>query len=59
MNTSGMIPADTITAFDSTETELKLGLGVSQRLSLSLLYQGLFSSQSESSRLAGGLNFSF
>ncbi|BCM90402.1 hypothetical protein IAD21_02254 [Abditibacteriota bacterium] len=43
----------------STETELNLGVGVSQRLSLNLLYQGLFSSQSESSRLAGGLNFSF
>ncbi len=43
----------------STETELNLGFGVSQRLSLNLLYQGLFSSQSESSRLAGGLNFSF
>ena len=42
-----------------TETELKLGLGVSRRLSLSLLYQGLTSSQSESSRMAGGLNFRF
>lgn len=43
----------------STATELNLGIGLSQRLSLSLLYQSLFSSQSESSRLAGGLNFSF
>ncbi len=43
----------------ATATELGVGLGVTQRLSLNLLYQGLFSSQSESSRLAGGLNFSF
>lgn len=42
-----------------TETELKLGVGVSRRLSLSLMYQGLFSAQSEASRMAGGLNFSF
>lgn len=43
----------------ATSTELNVGLGVTQRLSLNLLYQGLFSSQSETSRLAGGLNFSF
>lgn len=42
-----------------TETELRLGVGVTRRLSLSLLYQGLASSQSESSRMAGGFNFSF
>ncbi|RYX85612.1 hypothetical protein EON83_04535 [bacterium] len=46
-------------AIESTETELKLGFGLTQRLKLSLLYQGLFSAQSESSRVAGGLNFSF
>jgi len=43
----------------STATELNLGAALSDRLSLRLLYQGLFSQQSESSRLAGGLNFSF
>lgn len=43
----------------STARELKIGLGLSDRLSLSVLYQGLFSSQSQSSRLAGGLNFRF
>ncbi len=43
----------------STARELQIGLGLSKQLSLSLLYQGLFSSQSESSRLAGGLNFRF
>jgi len=43
----------------STATELNLGAAISDRLSLRLLYQGLFSQQSESSRLAGGLNFSF
>ncbi len=47
------------TVVPSTSTELGIGIGVSQRLKLSLLYQGLFSPQSESSRLAGGLNFSF
>ena len=47
------------TATPSTSTELGIGIGVSQRLKLSLLYQGLFSPQSESSRLAGGLKFSF
>jgi hypothetical protein len=47
------------TILPSTATELGIGIGVSQRLSLNLLYQSLFSSQSESSRLAGGLNFSF
>lgn len=40
-------------------SELHLGLNMTQRLSLNVLYQQLFSSQSESSRLAGGLNFSF
>ena len=43
----------------ATATELGVGVGVTQRLSLNLLYQGLFSSQSESSRMAGGLNLSF
>lgn len=43
----------------ATASELKIGLGLSDRLSLSVLYQGLFSSQSQSSRLAGGLNFRF
>ncbi len=43
----------------ATATELNLGVDVTQRLSLNLLYQGLFSSQSETSRLAGGLNFRF
>ncbi len=43
----------------ATATEIGVGVGVTQRLSLNLLYQGLFSSQSETSRLAGGLNFSF
>ena len=46
-------------ALPATATELNLGVGVTQRLSLNLLYQGLFSSQSETSRLAGGLNFRF
>lgn len=43
----------------STARELRLGLGLSKQLSLSVLYQGLLSSQSESSRLVGGLNFRF
>ena len=45
----------------STSTELNIGLNVSQRLSLNLFYQGLFTQQNlnNSERLAGGLNLSF
>ena len=58
MHVSRLQPEDRA-ILPATATELGVGLGVTQRLSLNLLYQGLFSSQSESSRLAGGLNFSF
>ena len=45
----------------STRTELGIDLNVSQRLSLSLFYQGLFTQQKigNSERVAGGLNLSF
>ena len=45
----------------STSTELNVGLNVSQRLSLNLFYQGLFTQQNlnNSERVAGGLNLSF
>lgn len=44
-----------------TKTELNIGLNVSQRLSLNLFYQGLFTQQNanNSERVAGGLNLSF
>ena len=45
----------------STRTELNIDFNVSQRLSLSLFYQGLFTQQKigNSERVAGGLNLSF
>ena len=45
----------------STRTELNIDLNVTQRLSLSLFYQGLFTQQKigNSERVAGGLNLSF
>ena len=45
----------------STSTELNIGLNVSQRLSLNLFYQGLFTQRNlnNSERVAGGLNLSF
>ena len=45
----------------STRTELNIDLNVSQRLSLSLFYQGLFTQQKigNSERVTGGLNLSF
>ena len=45
----------------STSTELNIGLNVSQRLSLNLFYQGLFTQQNlnNSERVAGGLNLRF
>ena len=43
-----------------TKTELGIQANVSQRLSLSLFYQGLFTQQNTASeRVAGGLNLSF
>ncbi len=43
-----------------TKTELGIQANVSQRLSLSLFYQGLFTQQNNASeRVAGGLNLSF
>ncbi len=45
----------------STRTELNIDVNVSQRLSLNLFYQGLFTQQKigNSERVAGGLNLSF
>ena len=45
----------------STATELKLGVDVTRRVSLGLLYQGLFTDQTttNSSRVAGAINLSF
>ncbi len=45
----------------STRTELNIDLNVTQRLSLSLFYQGLFTQQKigNSERVTGGLNLSF
>ena len=44
-----------------TRKELNIGLNVSQRLSLNLFYQGLFTQEntSKSERVTGGLNLSF
>ena len=49
------------TVLESTRRELNIGLNVSQRLSLNLFYQGLFTQQNlaTSERVAGGLNLSF
>lgn len=47
--------------FASTLAELNVGVDVTQRLSLNLLYQGLFSQQSvnNASRVGGGISLSF
>ena len=49
------------TVLESTRRELNIGLNVSQRLSLNLFYQGLFTQQNvaSSERVTGGLNLSF
>ena len=46
---------------ESTRRELNIGLNVSQRLSLNLFYQGLFTQENtnKSERVTGGLNLSF
>ncbi len=46
---------------ESTATELNMGLGINDRLSLSLLYQSLYTRNNTTSneRVAGGLNLNF
>lgn len=59
MNLSRLLPEDA-TVLPATAAQLGIGLGVTQRLSLGLLYQGLFTqSANNASRVSGGVNLSF
>ena len=57
---SKLVPEDRA-VLPSTAAEIGVGVGISERLRLNLLYQGLFTPQNNSSneRVAGGLSLSF
>jgi hypothetical protein len=57
---SALKPRDSA-ALDAVATELNIGLDVTQRLSLGMQYQGLFTDQNNTngSRVAGGLTLNF
>ena len=56
-NLSRLVPEDSL-ALTSTATELNLGLDVTQRLSLNLLYQQMFGIQNQT-QVAGGIVINF
>ena len=59
-NLSRLVPEDSA-VLSSTAAELNVGVDVTRRLSLNLLYQGLFTDQTvnNASRVAGGITLNF